>query len=67
MPRSSEEWKEAVLSRMLPPLNLTIAEISRREGIGVQTLYNWRDKAKQRGRPVQGKKPTPEPKPSSLL
>lgn len=44
----------------MPPLNMTIAEIARTEGIGEQTLYNWRDKARERGRPVLGNKSTPE-------
>lgn len=39
---------------------MTVAEASRNEGIGVQTLYNWRDKAKQQGRPVSRSKPTSE-------
>lgn len=45
MPRYSEERKQAVLSKLLPPLNMTVAEVSRVEGIGQQTLYNWRDEA----------------------
>jgi transposase-like protein len=52
--------KQAVLRKLLPPLNMTIAEVARHEGIGLQTLYNWRDKAKQQGRPVPGNKPTAE-------
>lgn len=60
MPRYSEERKQAVLSKLLPPLNMTVAEVSRVEGIGQQTLYNWRDKAKLQGRPVPGNKPTPD-------
>lgn len=39
---------------------MTVAEVSRVEGIGLQTLYNWRDKAKLQGRPVPGNKPTPD-------
>src|SRR5690554_7856345 len=39
---------------------MTVAEVSRVEGIGLQTLYNWRDKAKLQGRSVPGKKPTSE-------
>jgi len=58
VPRYSEERKQAVLSKLLPPLNMTVAEVSRVEGIGLQTLYNWRDKAKLQGRPVPGNKPT---------
>ncbi len=40
---------------MLPPHDMTIASISREEGISVHTLYYWRDKAKQAGHPVPGK------------
>lgn len=60
MARYSDERKEAVLKNMLPPLNMTVAEVARQEGIGLQTLYNWRDKAKQLGMPVPGKKATSE-------
>lgn len=60
MPSYSEERKQAILSKLLPPLNMSVAEVARNEGIGLQTLYNWRDKAKQQGRPVPGSKPTSE-------
>ncbi len=60
MPRYSEERKQVILSKLLPPSNMSVAEVSRNEGIGLQTLYNWRDKAKQQGRPMPGNKPTPE-------
>src|SRR5690606_27564355 len=39
---------------------MTVAEVSRVEGIGLQTLYNWRDEAKLQGRPVPGHKSTPD-------
>ncbi|RJG37755.1 hypothetical protein D1Z90_19575 [Motilimonas pumila] len=58
VPRYSEERKQQILNKLLPPLNMTVAEVARNEGIGLQTLYNWRDKAKQQGRPVPGNKPT---------
>jgi transposase-like protein len=60
VPSYSEERKQQILNKLLPPSNMTVAEVSRHEGIGVQTLYNWRDKAKQQGRPVPGSKPTSE-------
>ena len=60
MPRYSEKRKQTILSKMMPPLNMTIAEIARTEGIGEQTLYNWRNKAREQGRPVPGNKPTPD-------
>lgn len=60
MPRYSEERKQMILSKLLPPMNMSVAEVARNEGIGLQTLYNWRDKAKQQGRPVPGNKSTPD-------
>lgn len=60
MPSYSEERKQQILNKLLPPSNMTVAEVSRIEGVGLQTLYNWRDKAKQQGRPVLGSKLTSE-------
>ena len=60
MPSYSEERKQQILNKLLPPSNMTVAEVSRQEGIGVLALSNWRDKAKQQGRPVPGSKPTSE-------
>ena len=54
MSRYSPERKEAVLSKLLPPYNLTVAELARQEGISPATLYNWRKQAKLEGRPVPG-------------
>jgi transposase-like protein len=56
--RYSEERKEAVLSKLLPPYNMTVAELARQEGISEPTLYTWRNKAKSEGRPVPGRKAT---------
>ena len=33
MKRYSEERKAAVLRKLLPPMNMTVAEVSRQEGI----------------------------------
>lgn len=60
MARYSEERKEAVLSKLLPPYNMTVAELARQEGISEPTLYTWRNKAKSEGRPVPGRKATSE-------
>lgn len=48
------------MAKMLPPHNLSIAELARQEGIPIGTLYNWRSKAKQSGQPMPGKKSTPD-------
>lgn len=56
MARFSNERKESILKKLLPPVNLTVAEVARQEGVSAQTLYTWRDKAKRLGKPVPGKK-----------
>lgn len=60
MPRYSEERKQIILSKLLPPLSLTVAQVSRDEGIGLQTLYNWRAQARQKGHPMPGHNKTPD-------
>lgn len=60
MARYSEERKEAVLRKLLPPNNHTVAEVSREEGISEQTLYNWRKRIREEGKPVPGKTKTTE-------
>ena len=54
----SIERKEAILKKLLPPINQIVAEVARAEGLSVNTLYQWRDKARQSGLPVPGKTPT---------
>ena len=51
----SEERRNAVLQKLLPPYNMTVAEVARQEGISEQTLYNWRRKIRDSGKPVPGK------------
>lgn len=55
MPRYSDERKEAVLKKLLPPLNMTAAEVAKQEGIARQTLYNWRKQIQSKGKAVPGK------------
>ena len=43
----SQEFKDAMLRRMLPPNNESITKISREEGISEQTLRNRRDQARR--------------------
>ena len=50
MPRYSDERKEAVLRKMLPPHNRPLAELAAEEGISEATLYNWRRDARDQGR-----------------
>ena len=50
MPRYSDERKEAVLRKMLPPHNRPLGELAAEEGISEATLYNWRRAARDQGR-----------------
>ena len=56
----SPELKEAMLRRMLPPNNESIAKISREEGISEQTLRGWRDKARKDGQAAPGTDAVPD-------
>lgn len=58
MPSYSQERKDAVLTKLLPPHNLAVSQIALSEGICEQTLYNWRKQAKIKGAPVPGNRPS---------
>lgn len=45
----SPERREAILRKLLPPNNRTVAEVAEEEGISDATLYNWRSKARKEG------------------
>ena len=54
MARYSSERKAALLKKLLPPINMSVAELARQENISEVTLYNWRKHAKDGGSPVPG-------------
>jgi transposase len=54
MKHYSPERKEAVIQKMMPPINMSIAALSSESGITQSTLYNWRKHAKSRGLAVPG-------------
>ena len=45
----SQERKESVLRKMMPPHNRSISHLAKEEGISEQTLYNWRNEARRKG------------------
>jgi transposase-like protein len=45
----SQERKRAVLAKMRPPQQHTVAALAEREGISEATLYNWRSQAREDG------------------
>ncbi len=60
MPYYSPERKAALLKMLLPPLDLTMAEVSRREGVSEMSLSNWHKKVSSEGSAVPEDKPLPE-------
>ncbi len=50
----SEERKEAILKKLLPPHNRTVSALAKEEGISDATLYNWRKQARGQGRLLPG-------------
>ena len=50
MTRYSDERKEVVLKKMLPPTHRAIASLAQEEGISEATLYKWRKEARSQGR-----------------
>jgi Transposase. len=50
----SPELKEAILRRILPPNNESIAKVAKEEGLSEQTIRNWRDKARANGTAAPG-------------
>ena len=54
MPRYSEERKNAVLGKLMPPNNQPVPVVAQAEGISEATLYNWISRARESGVPVPG-------------
>ena len=50
MPRYSEERRQAVVTKLLPPHNLSPQVIAEQEGISLGTVYKWRKEARAEGR-----------------
>ncbi|WP_043488395.1 helix-turn-helix domain-containing protein, partial [Halomonas halodenitrificans] len=50
MPRYSEERRQAVVTKLLPPHNLSPKVIAEQEGISLGTVYKWRKEARAEGR-----------------
>ena len=71
MAQYSAERKQAILNKLLSPNLISIAKLARDEHIAEQTLYNWRNRAKQQGKAVptndKTKELSPETSSPSLL
>lgn len=56
----SDERREAILAKLLPPHNQTVSEVAELEGISAATLYNWRKQAREAGRLLPDQAHTPD-------
>ena len=54
----SQELKESILRRLLPPNSESVTKVAREEGIADQTLRNWLKQAREEGHPAPGKDAT---------
>lgn len=52
--RYTEEMKESIIKRMMPPNNESVSQISEETGITEPTLYKWRKEARLAGNPTPG-------------
>jgi len=59
--------KQAILNKLLSPNLSSIAQLAREENIAEQTLYNWRNRAKQQGKTVATNHRTQELSPETKL
>lgn len=50
----SDELRDAMLQKILPPNNQPISKISKEEGISEQTLRNWKNQAISEGKAIPG-------------
>ena len=60
MPRYSEEFKEQVVRKMMPPNAMSVAQVSRDTGVSEQALYNWRNRFRNEGKAVPADPSNPE-------
>ena len=56
----SKEFKNNIISRMLPPANESISKIAKETQINEQTLRNWREKARKSGVAAPGNNQVPD-------
>lgn len=60
MKRYSEEFKEQIVRRLMPPNAQSVAEVSRTTGISAPSLYHWRNQYRQKGHVVPADPKNPE-------
>ncbi len=60
MLRYTDEFKEQIVRKMMPPNAISVAQVSRETGVSEQSLYNWRNKYRREGNAVPADPSNPE-------
>jgi transposase len=60
MRRYSDEFKEQIVRKMMPPNAMSVAQVHRETGISEPTLYTWRNKYRAEGHGVPADPSNPE-------
>ena len=60
MPRYSEEFKEKIVQKMMPPNAKSVSQIHQETGVSEPTLYSWRNKVRGEGKGVPADLSNPE-------
>lgn len=60
MPIYTEEFKERVVRKMMPPNAKSVAQVSRDTSVSEQTLYNWRNRFRNEGKVVPADSSIPD-------
>ena len=60
MPRYTEEIKEQVVRKMMPPNAMSVAQVSLDTTISQKTLYKWRNQYRKEGKAVPADPSNPE-------
>ena len=60
MPQYSEGFRERAVQMMMAPNAMSVAQVSRDTGVSEQTLYNWRNRLRHKGKAVPADPKNPE-------
>ena len=60
MPHYTNEFKEQVVVKMMPPDAMTVAQVSDETTVSTKTLYKWRNQYRNKGKAVPADSSNPE-------